>query len=365
MIKIGIIGTGFIAKGFYFFSLHQPDMDVKCFLTRTNTRLRRDLPQNLLTNNIDKLIQESDVILECSGDTTYATDCIEYVRKECRHPVITMNSELHITTGRYFYDKMLMVEAEGDQSGCFFQFDKEIKEMGFTPLVYGNYKNYLKTNVSLKQAKYWSDKNGVSLDKTIAFTDGSKVEIENVFTANSLNADFYDGEIVGDKLEFLIEKSKKTGKSYIDFFLDPNAPRGIFIATKHNLNQQNYLKYLKFDSNYQLLERPFHFCHLEIFKTIKNVLENRLDCLMKNNLNKYMIASITKKSLKKGQHIPIGLGSIEILGKHYKYNKELLPITLIKDMIIKRKLPKDHLLTFDDVYFKDNLAIDIWRGDVK
>lgn len=360
MIKIGIIGSGFIAKGFFNFSQQIKEIKVSKILTRSNINERFDLPKNILTNKIDDIILNSDIIVECSGDTIYATDCInEIVNYEI--PIITMNSEFHITCGNYFYKKGIIFESQGDQSGCIFNLNNEIKEMGFSPLVYGNYKKYLKYDVSLRQATYWSKKNNISLDKTIAFTDGTKVEIENTFIANSLGAFFHDNNSNKNQLEFLINEAINTKKSYVDFFVDKNYPSGIFIATSHKPEQNKYLKYLGFKKPYQIIQKPYHFCHLEIYKSIKDVMKYNIKNQMRNNIKRYMVASVTKKELKSGDNIGNGLGSFEFRGVHHKYNKNIFPITLLKDVVIKKDLPKGHILKFTDVEYRDNLATRIWK----
>ncbi len=78
-----------------------------------------------------------------------------------------------------------------------------------------------------------------------------------------------------------------------------------------------------------------------------------------------MVASISKKELKAGTSIKNGLGSVEFMGWNHKYDKDIVPITLLKDVIIKKDLPANKILTFDDIEYKDNLATKIWRENVK
>lgn len=364
MIKVGIIGSGFICKGFFKFSNEIEDISVSHILTRSIIANRTDIPNPILTNDIEVLISSSDIIIECSGDTIHATNCINEILKY-DIPVITMNSEFNITCGNHFYDKGILFEAEGDQSGCIFKLDQEITDMGFNPLVYGNYKKYLNLNPSKKQASYWAKKNNISIDKTIAFTDGSKMQIENVFIANSLDAYIHD-EIEGDykyKLDTLIQESIKTGRKFVDYFLYKKAPSGIFIATNHSEDQDEYLRYLGFNTNYQIIERPYHFCHLEIYKSIKNIIYGRIQHQMRNIINRYMVASLSKRDIKRGTLIKKGLGSIDFRGIPYKYNSSIVPITLLENAVIKHNIPRDHILTFNDIEYNDNLATNIWRAN--
>ena len=78
--RIGIIGSGFIGKGLVMALEGQPDLTVSRVLTRTRTEERTDFPeQELLINSVDDLIDNSDLIVECSGDVIHATHVIDKV----------------------------------------------------------------------------------------------------------------------------------------------------------------------------------------------------------------------------------------------------------------------------------------------
>ena len=73
--KIGIVGTGFIAYGVARMLLKSSDMTVSKILTRRKLDFNAlpQLPRDLYTQSIQELIDESDLILECSGDVLHAT----------------------------------------------------------------------------------------------------------------------------------------------------------------------------------------------------------------------------------------------------------------------------------------------------
>ena len=92
--RIGVVGTGFIAKGFVLAQQGRQDLVISKVLTRTNALERTDFPgQDLLTDSIDELIDNSDLVVECSGDVIYATDVIDRVMSASL-PVVTMDAEL-------------------------------------------------------------------------------------------------------------------------------------------------------------------------------------------------------------------------------------------------------------------------------
>src|SRR5690606_23422997 len=117
--RIGLSGTGFIARSFaHMVMRHAPDMRLEKVLTRRSPSALTDFPTHgSVTNSIDELIEHSDLVFECSGDVLHSTVVIERAMAAGR-PVVTMNSEFHVTTGSWFADRGLLTEAEGDQPGC-------------------------------------------------------------------------------------------------------------------------------------------------------------------------------------------------------------------------------------------------------
>ena len=78
--RIGVIGSGFLAKGLVMALGEQQDLLVSKVLTRTNVQERTDFQrQDLLTSSIDELIDNSDLVVECSGDVIHATEIISKV----------------------------------------------------------------------------------------------------------------------------------------------------------------------------------------------------------------------------------------------------------------------------------------------
>ena len=99
-----------------------------------------------------------------------------------------MDAELQITSGTYLSTLGVLTEAEGDQPGALAALHREALAMGFRPLVYGNLKGYLNHQPKLEDMQYWAQFQGISLDQVTAFTDGTKLQIEQVLVANGLGA---------------------------------------------------------------------------------------------------------------------------------------------------------------------------------
>jgi len=372
--KIGVIGSGFIAQGLVELLANHKDYELSGILTRTDIHKRTDFPQShLLTNELDQLIERSDLIVECSGDAIYATDTIDRILK-ASIPVVTMNSEFHVTTGFYFVDKGLVTEAEGDQPGVLAMLHEEALDMGFKPLVYANIKGFLNENPTREDMEYWAKRSNLSLEMVTSFTDGTKVQIEQVLVANGLGAGLIEEGLVklpdDDMLHggsILADRAKELGYPVSDYLLSATLPAGVFLIVEHDEAQKAPLKYYKLgDGPYYVLERTYHLCHLEIIKTIKRVLNGGGVLLNNSSHPKFSVATIAKKDLYAGEKISHGIGSFDVRGiaVNIKNNSSHIPIGLFTDATLLNDIKKGEIIRFDDVDIPDSLALNIWNNHI-
>ena len=372
MSRISVIGSGFIAKGFINLLHDHPHHTLEKILTRTRIDERSDVQhQQHMTNDLNDLIENSDLIVECTGDAIYACDSINRIL-EASIPVVTMNSEFHVTVGSYFIDKGLVTEAEGDQPGVLAMLHEEAIAMGFKPLVYGNIKGFLNEDPTLEDMTYWGKRSGISLNMVTSFTDGTKVQIEQAFVANGLHAGIAKDGLIGladdDMMHggsILADKAKELGYPISDYLLSPKLPAGVFLAVEHNENQKDGLRYYKMgEGPYYILERTFHLCHLEIMKTVDRVLRGGGVLLDNSTEPTISVNTIAKRDLKPGETIKKGIGSFDVRGIAVKIKEHRghVPIGLMKDAVIKRPVARGAEVTFDDIELPDSLAVKAWKS---
>ena len=371
--KIGIIGTGFIGNGLLK-TLHLfPDMEISAVLTRRNLN---DFPeQSYYTNSLQELIDKSELVVECNGDPVYATGLVSKIL-EAGIPVVTMDAELHITAGSYLSQKGIFTEAEGDQPGTLAALQRDLVTMGFVPLVYGNLKGFLNFYPTPEEMHYWAEVQGISLEQVTGFTDGTKVQIEQVLVANGLGAVIaqkgmygYLSEDVEEGSKRLAERAKEIGKPISDFLLnDPKAkkkfPAGVFITAEYADNQARALKYLKLgEGPFYTLIRNYHLCHLEIPKTIHQVLNGNGVLLDNSQKPTASVCVIAKKELEPGTLLRRIDRNFLIRGEAIaiKEAPQHVPIGLMSNVRIKRHVESGQMLTFDDVEIGDTPALEGWK----
>ncbi|MEE4250202.1 MAG: hypothetical protein V2I38_06400, partial [Alcanivoracaceae bacterium] len=233
---IGISGSGFIGRGLADHLVRGNQYQLGPVLSRRPvTQVRHPHPDRLC-NDVDTLLRHSDLIVECSGDVLHATEVIEQALAAGK-PVVTMNTEFHITVGSAFAGKGILSEAEGDQPGSLAALHRRALSLGFEPLVLGNIKGFLNHHPEPEQMQYWAARQGISLEQVTAFTDGSKIQCEQALVANGCQVGIATPGLCGpvssnlqEAAYLLAAEAEKLGKPISDYVLNAGGPAGVFIV---------------------------------------------------------------------------------------------------------------------------------------
>ncbi|MBN1855933.1 MAG: NAD(P)-dependent oxidoreductase [Dehalococcoidia bacterium] len=370
--RVGISGTGFIGKGLLTALRVHEDLKVTCVLTRSNADSRPDYPsRELLTHSVAELVDTSDVIVECSGDVLHSTVVIDTALR-AGLPVVTMNAEMHVTTGSYFVGHGLLSEAEGDQPGCLAALKEDAVQMGFQPIVYGNIKGFLNHNPTPEDMTYWAEKQGISMTSVVSFTDGTKLQIEQALAANGLGAIIAAEGLTGMKVtavseavEVLAALSESAGCPIADYVLSSASTGGIFIIATHAqyTAQRQYLANYKLgDGPYYLLLKNYHLCHLEVPKTIKRIIRGDGVLLDNSACPRVGVAAVAKRPLQPGERIRRGIGSFDVRGVAVRIAEcpEHCPIGLLDEAVVVRRVDANQMLSMGDVELPESLALNAW-----
>lgn len=371
--NVGIVGTGFIATGLANLLLNAHDFTVKKMLTRRKVDSVQGLPNHIITNSVQDLIDHSDIIVECCGDAVHATNVISEVVKT-KKKVMTINSEFHVTVGSYFARRGDFVsEADGDQPGCLARLKIEAEGMGFEPLAYVNLKGFLNPNPTLEEMQYWSKKQHLALDQVVSFTDGSKLQIEQALVANGLGATIAKDGMIGatvnhlNDLDYLVEAYEKAGQPISEYLLCKGSPPGVLIVAK-NPEADRIPGYLPFDriktSNglaYVLL-RNYHLVHLEALNTLRKIIHGE-GILLNNSADpRITVGAVAKRNIKKGETIVRGTGGFDVRGHAVKLAEHLnaVPICLLQNTRVMRDIEPDQIVQFDDVDLSPSKALEYY-----
>ena len=368
-VRVGVVGTGFIGSHFIESLARHQDMVPGRVLTRRRVEDVTGFPEAVLTSSIDDLISHSDVIVECSGDPIWATDIVAG-SVQAGIPVVTMNTEFHITTGSAFVGKGIVTEAEGDQPGVLAALHEDVVAMGFAPVAYGNMKGFLDLDPTPENMEFWAGKQGISLPMVTSFTDGTKVQAEQILVGNFFGATIGREGIRGlavadlnEGAEMLAADAADVGRPVTDFIVSPGLPHGVFIVATHDSAQAAALEYFKMGTgpNYNIV-RPNIFVHLEIVKTIRRVLREGTVLLDNTASPELSLAAVAKSDLQRGLKIGQAIGSFEFRGRAVRIDDEPrhVPIGLLVDATLERDMAKGQVLEVSDVSLPASLATKLW-----
>ncbi len=368
-VRLGIVGTGFISNHFVLNLENHSGFTVSRTLTRRPVESVGGFPDGVVTNSIDDLVSNSDVIVECSGDPVWATDVIA-TSVDAERPVVTMNTEFHITAGSAFVGKGLVTEAEGDQPGCLAALHEEAEAMGFSPIVYGNMKGFLNLDPTPDDMAFWADKQGISVPMVTSFTDGTKVQAEQILVANHFGAGLVvEGmmaaavETLEEGVSLLAAASEEAGHPISDYIVGGGLPHGVFIVATHDERQAPALAYYKLGEgpNYTIIRNNI-FVHLEILKTVRRVLESGTVLIDNSKDPEMSLSAVAKKDLRPGDQIGHGIGSFDLRGHAVRIaaRPDHVPIGLIQAATVVEPVARGEVVRFDQIDLPDSLALKLW-----
>ncbi|CAN5896764.1 SAF domain-containing protein [soil metagenome] len=369
--RIGIIGSGFIAVGLCLLARAFNDMTVSRVLTRREISTVKNIDTSLLTQSLDEVLSNSDIIIECSGDIIHASKVVDEALK-AGLPVITMGSEFHVTVGSYFCQQGYLTEAQGDQPGSLAALHEEAVQMGFKPLVYGNIKGFLNHHPKADEMAYWAKLNGISIPQVTSFTDGTKLQIEQALIANGLGAGIVQRGMLGlcdvplsDAGIMLGHEAKSFGTAISDYVLNKNLPAGVFVVAEHPDAQPDVLRYLKLgDGPYYTLLRPYHLCHLEIPQTVRRVMAGKPVLLNNSAEPRVNVVAIAKQDMPAGHLIENAIGGWDVRGEAATITEfpDAPPIGLLSGARLRTSVVQGQILNLSDVDIPDSMAKYAWES---
>lgn len=373
-VRVGLSGSGFVARALFPLLEASPDFTVTGVLTRRPVALSAGaFPEALLTNAAEALIEKADIVLECSGDTLHAAEVLAAAGAAGRR-LVTMNAEAQVTVGtELLHMGFSLTEAHGDQPGATAELDAEVRAIGFTPVAYVNLKGFHDPDPTPESMRYWSEKQKSTLAAVTSYTDGGKMQIEQVLIANGLGAGIAKQGMIGGAVDDLLDlgylaaEATRVGRPVSDWIVHPKGPKGVLVlATSEDAERTPdysvFTKVRTHDGRAYMLLKPHYFVHLEVPKTLRGVVAGAAPLITNGLAPTVSIAAVTKRALPAGTRIGTGLGGFELRGEAAAIAEapDAVPITLLDGAVTRHALDKGAVVTEADVDVPDSLARRLW-----
>lgn len=320
-----------------------------------------------------------DILVECTGTIHFAANLIMKAIANKKH-VLLFNPEVDATIGpilKVYADKagVMLSGCDGDQPGVIMNLYRFVKGLGLTPLICGNIKGlqdfYRNPTTQAGFAARWQ----LTPEMVTCFADGTKISIEQACVANATGMGVakrgmlgytHDGHIDDMTGLYDVEELKRLG-GIVDYVVGPKPGPGVFVfATTDDPKVRHYLEYGKLGTGpLYSFYTPYHLIYAEIPMSIARMVLFQ-DIIMEPLGGPVVeVITLAKTPLKAGQVLD-GLGGYDTYGQcenaPVARQENLLPVGLAEGATVKRDLPRDHVLTFDDVELPaDNLVQRLYR----
>ena len=393
VINVGLIGAGAMGLGIAYQIGKTPGMRLS-FVADFDLKAAEHAQQvygkatHVTTDGMAALRDEKvkcDVFVEATNSIIGAYDyCIAAMERKAH--CVLMNAEVDLILGGLLQAAakkagVICTSDGGDQHGVLARMMEEIEMWGFDIVQAGNMKGFLERHRDWAGTIEVAKKLSLSTQQCLAYTDGSKLNIEMAIIGNEYGLTPFVPGMEGpkaDKVQDVInvfDFDKYKGQGRLDYVLGAKEHGGgvYVVARCDDKFQEGYLNYYKVTNKhpYYVFLRPYHLCHLETPRAAalaamygKGVCTQRLgrinDCF-----------AYAKKDLSAGTVVQHAIGSDEVYG--------LIDEAKIADAanhvpqgvldvegsperpVIKRAVAKDQPITWDDVEIPDTRMAQLWE----
>jgi predicted homoserine dehydrogenase-like protein len=363
-VRVGVVGCGAMGLGVAWQVARTPGMELVFLTDISEAALAKGVATSALGEvrcsggdplpprserseiftslNTDALLAnpdlQFDVLVECTNTIAAAARyCLAAIAKKAH--VVLMNAEVDLALGQLLKHEagkqgVVVTSDAGDQHGVLKTMIEEIELWGFRIVQAGNIKGYLERHAVSESKREIAAKLKLSVVQCIAYTDGTKLNIEMALIGNGaglvpLQPGMRGHEFGSAKKDvkevldlFDFDACGEVG--HIDYVVNAEPGGGVYVvgwqddAERHFL--MNYYKVNAVASKkanggwYYLFYRPYHLCTLETPRAIAQAFFLQKPVLAPAARKLSDVYAYAKTDLPAGTKIYHGIGGDEVYG---------------------------------------------------
>ena len=402
-VRTGVIGAGFMGRGLVYQLSRMPGMFPSLLVNRSIEkavdayRAAGFNPQDVLVSDSPRALADAvsrrqpavtdnaeaaaavvplDVMIEATGAVEFgaraALSCIWHKKH-----FVSLNAETDGTLGCLLKRKadeagVVYTNSDGDQPGVLMRLIDYCRGCGFEVRCAVNCKGFMNIRATPESIMEWAVKQNTSPRMTAAFTDGTKMNIENNVICNATGFVPARRGMVGVKTDLKNALKDFLGagvlgeRPTVDYTLAGDFGGGVFVIAKadHPEMVKPYLRYLKMgDGPYYLFFRPYHLCHIETPLSAAEAVLYREPTIAPIGKPVAHTVAIAKRDLKAGETLD-GIGGYTCYGQLETAENAagMLPIGLAEDVVLTRDVAQDEPIPIDAVALDESrLLVRLWR----
>jgi predicted homoserine dehydrogenase-like protein len=323
---------------------------------------------------------EIDVIVDVTGSVEFGAHVILEAFKFGK-PVVLMNAEVDSTIGpilRVYAKKygVILSACDGDEPGLQMNLCRWVRGLGLTPRAIINVKGLQDPYRNPTTQTAWAERWGQNAAMVTSFADGSKISFEQSIVANATGFKVrsrgmsrgmeYSGSIMEVQKLYDIEELRALG-GIVDYTVGPPLIKAFCLAEHPDPKQRHYLNLYKMgEGPLYPFWIPYHLVHFETPMSIARVVLFGDELAPPLGGPVVEVCAVAKRDLKSdevldeyGMYTTYG----EAVNVDEMSDKRYLPEGLVLGCKLKRDIPKDHVLTYDDVELPEGRLADQLRAE--
>ena len=405
-IRVGLIGAGFMARGITNQIANSvPGMVVAAIANRTVEKAQQAYAEAGIENvsHLDAVGPIEDAIhrgkpvvtedafhlceagnIDCLIDATGHPEFGAQVTMKaiaCGKPMVSMNAELDGTVGAVLKRHadaagVILTGCDGDQPGVQLNLYRFVSSIGLTPLVCGNIKGLQDRYRTPATQAAFAAKWGQNPHMVTSFADGTKINFEQVIVANAtgmtierrgMRGSDHAGHVDELTSRYDVEALREMG-GVVDYVVGSKPGPGVFVlATHDDPKQRHYLNLYKLgEGPLYSFYTPYHLCHFEVPLSVARVVLAGDAVIAPRGAPMVDVVTLAKTGLRAGDTLD-GLGGFTVYGECERYEAaragRMLPIGVAEGCRLRRDVPADTVLTYDDVELPEGRLIDRLRAE--
>jgi predicted homoserine dehydrogenase-like protein len=405
-IRVAMVGAGFMGRGIAYQIVNSvPGMELAAISNRhlsraieayeqagvTDVEAAADVPaleraiargRPAVTDDTALVCRAEGIeaILEVTGAVEFGARVVLEAIEHGKHTIL-MNAELDGTLGpilRVRADQagVVYTASDGDQPGVQMNLYRFVRSIGLTPLLCGNVKGlhdpYRNPTTQEGFARRWGQKPYM----VTSFADGTKISFEQATVANAtgmtvaqrgmLGLD-HDGHVDELTERFDVDRLRELG-GIVDYVVGARPAPGVFVlATHDDPKQRHYLNLYKLgEGPLYSFYTPYHLCHFEAPLSVARAVLLGDAVMAPAGPPQVEVVATAKVDLAGGDTID-PMGGYKTYGlcerRSVVEEERLLPMGVAEGCTLKHDVPKDRVLTHNDVEVPGGRLLDRLRKE--
>jgi predicted homoserine dehydrogenase-like protein len=318
-----------------------------------------------------------DILIEVTGTVGPAARVVLNAFEHRKH-VILVNAELDSLIGPILKVKadqagVVLTHTDGDEPGVAMTLFRYLRTLGLRPVAAGNIKGMVDYYRTPETQQAFAERNDQDVKKVTSFADATKLSMETTVLANATG--FHAGRrgMWGPACGYVRELANRLpadqmlATGLVDYCVGAVPYTGGFVIVhEENPLKKVQLAYYKLgDGPFYVFYTPFHLPHIQIASTIGRAVVHRDPTVAPIGGPVTEVLAVAKRDLKAGERLD-GIGGFCTYGLIDNASTArataALPIALSEGCVLRRDIPKDQTISFNDVERPSGELIELVEG---